>query len=215
MVRRAEHLQELMSAGDLPETAERILAAAKRILARHGWRGLTNAAIAAEADVYEPAINYYFGGRKGLVVMVFESIMRDAMVAMEESLMELPPGTDRVDATAEVLAALTDMLVPDGYAAFFETFPHLLRDRRAREVTLERCATHEDVIIRALTNRDDPETLERLRPHAILFIAVLDGLAIRKLLDPDNELFNEAAELFSAFMKTALADIGVGVSGRS
>ena len=125
MVRRAEHLQELMSTGDLPETAQRILAAARHILSKHGWRGLTNTAIATEAGVYEPAINYYFGGRRGLAAMVFESIMRDAMTAVEQSLAELPAGTDRLDATAELLEALSEILVPDGYVAFFETFPHL------------------------------------------------------------------------------------------
>lgn len=212
MVKRAEHLRSLMDIDDMPETAEKIVQAARHILVREGWRALTTPAIAAEAGVYVPAINYYFGSKSGLVAMVFECIMRDMIKAMSHTMDELPADADRVTAIAEVFEVLSDVLVPDGYAAFFETFPHLIRDEKLRQLSLERCEAHEDMILAALTGQSDPVVLEHLRPYAVLFIAVLDGLAVRRLLDPGNRFTPSAITMFAQILKSAL-DAEIAVAG--
>ena len=193
-----------MDLDNLPETAQRIVDASERILAKKGWKGLTIAAISAEAGVYVPAVSYYFGGKQGLVSVLFDSLLRKSTRAMLESVENLPPGADRVDAVAEALQAQWRIMGPEGYAAYFETFPHLLRNRQARELTLERNAAYEDAIVTTLTGRDDNETRHALRPHAALLLAVLDGLAARRLLDPENDLFDEAVNVFSALLSAGL-----------
>jgi AcrR family transcriptional regulator len=203
VTKRPDHLSQI-DIDNLPETAQRIVDASERLLATKGWKGLTIAAISAEAGVYVPAVSYYFGGKQGLVSVLFDSLLRKSTRAMLESVKGLPPGADRVDAIAEALKAQWRIMGPEGYAAYFETFPHLLRDRRARELTLERDAAYEDAIITTLTGQDGGDTPAELRPYATLFLAVLDGLAARRLLDPENELFEEAANVFSALLSAGL-----------
>lgn len=206
MTRRPDHLSQL-DLDDLPETAQRIVDASERILATKGWKGLTIAAISAEAGVYVPAVSYYFGGKRGLVSVLFDSLLRKSTRAMLETVRNLPPAAKRVDAVTEAFKAQWRIMGPEGYAAYFETFPHLLRNRQARELTLERNAAYENAIIKTLTGRDDALTRRAMRPYATVFLAVLDGLASRRLLDPENDLFDEAVTVFSALLSAGLASV--------
>jgi AcrR family transcriptional regulator len=206
VTRRPDHLSQI-DLDNLPETAQRIVDASERILATRGWKGLTIGAISAEAGVYVPAVSYYFGGKQGLISVLFDSLLRKSTRAMLESVRNLPSGTNRVDAVAEALKAQWRIMGPEGYAAYFETFPHLLRNRQARQLTLERNATYEDAIVTTLTGRADAYTRRALRPHAALFLAVLDGLAARRLLDPENDLFDEAVNVFSALLSAGLRPV--------
>lgn len=203
MANRAEHLG-IPDIDSLPETAQRLVDASERLLAEKGWRSLTIPAISAEAGVYAPAISYYFGGKPGLTSVLFDSLLRKSTKAMIEVVNNLPPDVNRVDAIAQLLNTQWRTMGADGYAAYFETFPHLLRNRHARELTLERNAAYEKAIIGSLTGREDAATLERLRPYAALFLAVLDGLAARRLLDAENELFDQAVTAFSALLSDGL-----------
>jgi AcrR family transcriptional regulator len=58
----------------LHPTAQRILAAARRILTQRGYHGLTLQAIAIEADVNKAGVWYYFGGKEQLVLAMLEEI---------------------------------------------------------------------------------------------------------------------------------------------
>jgi len=189
---------------NLPKTAQRIVEASEQLLAEKGWKALTIPAISEQAGVYAPAISYYFGGKPGLISVLFDSLMRKSTRAMVDAVQNAPQGVNRVDAIAQLLDAQWRTMGADGYAAYFETYPHLLRNRQARELTLVRNATYEEAIVRSLTSKDDPDTLERLRPYAALLLAVLDGLAARRLLDPQNDLFDRAVAAFSSLLTSGL-----------
>ena len=52
----------------LHPTAQKILAAAKKLLTERGYQGMTLQAISAEAQVNKAGVWYYFGGKQQLVL---------------------------------------------------------------------------------------------------------------------------------------------------
>ncbi len=73
---------------DLPETAERILEAARRLLLRGGFEALRWDAIAAEAGRNKSAIKYYFGNKKGLILALVDSLDYEECLAFAEETRE-------------------------------------------------------------------------------------------------------------------------------
>lgn len=61
-------------------TSEAILEAAVRILATQGFQRLTARNVAEAAGTNLALINYYFGGKKGLLLAVYESLERQRFV---------------------------------------------------------------------------------------------------------------------------------------
>jgi AcrR family transcriptional regulator len=115
----------------LHPTAQRILAAAKRILVERGYRGLTLQAISAEAGVNKAGVWYYFGGKEQLVlallqeVAVTESHHFGARPAVDATLGE------RIDLIVGSAAQLKERV--ERFAAFYELLPEASRDAQLRE----------------------------------------------------------------------------------
>jgi len=57
-------------------TSDIILEAAFRILARDGYQGLTARNVAEEAGTNLALVNYYFGGKKGLLLALYDRLER-------------------------------------------------------------------------------------------------------------------------------------------
>lgn len=57
-------------------TSDVILEAAFRILARDGYQGLTARSVAEEAGTNLALVNYYFGGKKGLLLALYDRLER-------------------------------------------------------------------------------------------------------------------------------------------
>ena len=58
-------------------TRDVILDAAFRILARDGYQGLTARNVAEEAGTNLALVNYYFGGKKGMLLALYDRLERD------------------------------------------------------------------------------------------------------------------------------------------
>lgn len=68
---------EPAAAGTIPATtSDVILEAAFRILARDGYQGLTARSVAEEAGTNLALVNYYFGGKKGLLLALYDQLER-------------------------------------------------------------------------------------------------------------------------------------------
>jgi AcrR family transcriptional regulator len=65
-------------------TRERILRAAERLFAEHGYDGTSIRAIVAKAKVNQAAINYHFDGKDGL----YREVLRNAFRALTEDQLE-------------------------------------------------------------------------------------------------------------------------------
>lgn len=60
-----------------PSTPDTILAGAFRILARDGFHALTSRNVAQEAGTNLALVNYYFGGKKGLLLALYDHLERE------------------------------------------------------------------------------------------------------------------------------------------
>jgi AcrR family transcriptional regulator len=61
----------------LSPTARKLVAAARRLLARGGYEALTVEAVAAEAGAYRDSVRYYFGSKAPFLAAVVDSLSHD------------------------------------------------------------------------------------------------------------------------------------------
>ncbi len=173
----------------LPETAQKLLVAAKAIIASDGFGALTLNAVATASGENKAMISYYFGNKAGLVAAVLDSVIHDEYVASQDRMRDVGPGQRsrrlveemrRMDAAAEE------------FRVFFELLPHALRDEalRARLVLLYQWYWSLKLewlgIATSSAGLEDPELLGL----AQILSAVIDGLAIQAAIDPELDLAN-------------------------
>ena len=71
-------------AQSLPETAQRLVEAARRLLLAGGFDALRLDAIAAEAGKNKASIKYHFGNKDGLILAILDSLDYDDCLAFAE-----------------------------------------------------------------------------------------------------------------------------------
>ena len=85
--------------------------------------------------------------------------------------------------------------------------PHALRDEDLRERVAALYDGYRDTVLRCL-DATDPAASERLRPFAMLMIAIVDGLAIQHGLDPEGADVAAATDLWERLVRPYLAEAG-------
>ncbi len=178
---------------DLAPTAARILDAAKRVLAREGFRGLTFETIAKEAGENPALIRYHFGSKAGLLTALVDSVMYQEAVELIEQLTAVPAGDER----RKELLALHEGLPEDteAYRNFFELVPHILRDDELQPHLRGLFDWYRKLDAWALKGAGDKEPAVHIAPMALLTVAIADGIALQKLADPDLD-FEPAFDLW-------------------
>lgn len=164
----------------LPPTAQRLLAAARRLLRDGGYEALRLSAIAAEAGEAKASIGYHFGNKDGLIAALVDSLTHDANRALIEETAKFPPGDERVHALIDGESRIA--ADEEAFRMFFEILPHALRDPGLRERVAALYEGYRETVLRCLDALDEEER-RRLRPFATLMIAIVDGLAIQHGLD--------------------------------
>ena len=110
----------------LSPTAQRLVVAARRLLARGGFGALTVEAVAAEAGAYRDSVRYYFGSKAAFIAAVVDSLAHDQMLNAVAETSQLPPGEQRVHSLVASDRKLLDDR--DSFRDFFAIFPHVLPD---------------------------------------------------------------------------------------
>jgi AcrR family transcriptional regulator len=167
----------------LPPTAQRILAAAQRLLARGGFEALKLSAIAQEAGESKASIGYHFGNKAGLVTALVDALTHEANRGLIADTAVVPTGEARVHALIDG----ETRIIGDAQAfqSFFDIVPHALREPDLRERVAALYDGYRETVLRCLDEKDEEER-RRLRPFATLMIAIVDGLALQHGLDPDG-----------------------------
>ena len=170
--------------GDLPPTARRLVAAARRVLVRDGFNAITVEAVAAEAGAYRDSVRYYFGSKSGLIAAVVDAISTDQSSEGSRDVVELPAGPERVHA----LVGADRRLAADSAAFqdFFRMLPHVLQDDDLRSRVASLYGWYREQYLHAFGPAATEEARLELQNYASLMVAVIDGLAIQKALDPDG-----------------------------
>jgi AcrR family transcriptional regulator len=171
---------------DLSPTAARILAAAKRVLFRDGFKALTFETIAREAGENPALIRYHFGSKAGLLTALVDAVMYQESVELIEELTAVPAGDER---RAQLLF-LHERLPEDrdAYRMFFELIPHILRDEELQPHLRDLFEWYRRLDAWALKDADDREPAVHIAPMAMLTVAIADGIALQKLADPELDV---------------------------
>ena len=87
-------------------TRQRLLEAAVRCLAEHGWTGTTVSVVAESAGVSRGAAQHHFPTREDLVAAAVTHMTEVRMEEIRRHVAELPQGTERTEAVVEVLVRI-------------------------------------------------------------------------------------------------------------
>jgi AcrR family transcriptional regulator len=169
---------------ELPQTARRILGAARSLLAEGGFQALSLQAIARRAGESKGSVGYYFTNKQGLVAALVDSLVHDANRALITETARLPMGPQRIHALIEG----EQRIVSDtqAFSDFFEVLPHALREPGLRPRVAGLYEAYRNTVLACLDAGNDALVRSRLWPVAVLMIAVVDGLAIQLGLDPER-----------------------------
>jgi len=185
-------------AAELPPTAQRILAAAQRVLARSGFAGLTLEAISAEAGENKSAVWYYFGGKDGLITALVHSFDHEDSRQLLEQLGTDTGDHDRLEVFIQVQRDGARRL--GMYRPFFDLLPHVLRDKKLCEGLAKLMIWYRDLDQWALALNT---TSAELKALCMLTVAVTDGLAIQYAADREVDI-DAAFDLWERLVRTVL-----------
>lgn len=186
----------------LPPTAQRILAAARRLMADGGFEALKLSAIAAEAGESKASIGYHFGNKDGLVTALVDSLAHESNRGLIDETAGVPAGEARVHALIDGESRIA--ADAESFQSFFDVLPHALRDPDLRERVAALYDGYRETVLRCL-DAAGPGASPEMRPFAMLMIAIVDGLAIQHGLDPDGADVRAATELWERLAQPFLA----------
>ncbi len=167
--------------------AQRILAAARKVLARKGYAGTTIQMVAKEAGVSRGLLHYYFESKDAMLARVLTSNLEASLVFLDKIFQR--------SQNAQEMAANLTKLLRGMMAAEREFFDLLLEGfavaRQSETVKQElatvygnfRAAVQAQLTQAAAQGRIAPQT--PLAGLAVLITAVIDGFALQLVTEPE------------------------------
>jgi len=185
----------------LSPTARKLVAAARRLLARGGYEALTVEAVAAEAGAYRDSVRYYFGSKAAFIAAVVDSLSHDQSLSAVAETKTARGGDERVHG----LLAGDRRLVDDraAFRDFFAILPHVVLDDELRERVAELYEWYRDQYVEGLGDSTAVDE-QHLRAFASLMVAMTDGLAVQALLDPEGVQLEPLFELWERMLRATL-----------
>jgi AcrR family transcriptional regulator len=192
------------AARELPPTAAKLLTAARRILVRKGYSGLTMQAVEKEAGVNRALVHYYFGSKAGLLEAVVAGLFEDPAFGYSDDVMSAPAGAERARALLEWLRRIS----ADRRSGrlLYELLPHVLRSQKLRRRAAELYAAY---------RRFDGECLapgatlgaELREDLGALSVAIVEGLGVQSAVDPDGFARDRAFALWEEVITRYLREL--------
>jgi AcrR family transcriptional regulator len=183
------------------ETRERIINAAYHVLAEKGYEATTLREISRAADAAQGLIHYYFGGKDQLLVEVLKAVE----ARYNQTLDQLAQQATTTDPLQIILQEPVDRIIeePEWYRLRHELFAlglhNTLMAPQVRELLADGRADIVTAIKHILGETTVPPQL-----LASMLLALLDGLALQKIMDPDLDI-----SAFSAVLANILRSFKV------
>jgi AcrR family transcriptional regulator len=197
----------------LPATAQKILAAASRLLAESGYSAVTLENVAREAGVNKASIRYNFGNKAGLLMALVDGLIHDECLRMAADLDKV----DRKDRLAAAMEGIGGMIVSaDSFKGFYEVLPQAFRDRELRErlFILYRWWYGLNLRWLGLPDEIDEDTDYLIVGLAELIAAIPDGLSIQGALDPDNFDVARPLAALELLLRNSMDELSARAAGR-
>ncbi len=167
----------------LPPTAQRMLAAARRVVIRGGYGALSMQAVADEAGELKSTVAYHFGDKAGLVLALLESVIHDGNVSVVNMLDSIPTASGRMHELLHHhrLIAATD----EYWRLLFALLPEIVKNKHLRARFGELMRWYYQIQLRCLGLDEAEEPSQEAELLASLLLAVLEGFALQRELIPD------------------------------
>ena len=195
----------------LPDTAQKLLLAAKEIIATDGFGALTLNSVSLASGENKAMIAYYFGNKAGLVAAVLESVIHDEYIASKDRMKDVDPGR-RIQRLVEEMRRVD--AATEEFRVFFELLPHVLRDETLRRRIALLYTWYWSVKLEWLGVASPAAALKdpELLGVAQILSAVIDGLAIQAAIDPGIDLTNPY-RIFYKMLECSLPALPDGNTG--
>jgi AcrR family transcriptional regulator len=191
---------------NLPEPANEIVQAARRLLLSGGFEALRVDAIVREARKNKASVKYYFGNKRGLLYALADSLDHEQCLALAEQTRDAV-GEERLQ---RYIAGQTELAGDgDSFLMFFDLLPHVIRDEelRARVSRLYEWYHQMNLVWLGLTDKVTDENRDRLQAFVGLMVAVVDGLAIQAALRPTGFDVAASFDILELFLKRCLDEV--------
>lgn len=167
---------------ELSPAARKLVRGALRVVRHRGYDGLTLEAVAKAAGQPRSATTYYFGEKRGLVLVMLETVLHDGCRADARSFAAV---AQALDIPGAVFKMLDDILTDSSSSrVFFDLLPVVLRDPELLQRQVAFDVWLRDNLGAVLARAGRAAVAERATALATLLLAALDGLALQALLDP-------------------------------
>lgn len=172
-------------------TKERIIAAASRVLAEKGYEATTLREISREAQAAPGLVHYYFGGKDQLLVEALQAAGQQFHQRVQH-LVQQVPADQALDAFLDQIAERVGQEF-EVYRLRYESFALGLHNPVIAPGVRERLAQRREeiggVMTTILEHRADAKPSSP-NPTALaaLLLALFDGLALQKIMDPAFDL---------------------------
>jgi AcrR family transcriptional regulator len=186
----------------LPETAVRVLEAAQRVVAERGFQSLTLNTVAAEAGENKAMTAYYFGNKAGLVAALVDAIIHDECLSAASRMRNVAE-EERLPQLVRELRGMSSTI--HSSRVYFDILPHALRNAELRERLAALYRWYFDLKLDWLgIDRADTQRRRRLRGLAQVMSALIDGLALQSLIDPEEFALQPAYDVVQHLFELAL-----------
>jgi AcrR family transcriptional regulator len=187
----------------LPPTAQRLLDASRRLLARSGYNSLTVEAIGREAGENKALIRYYFGSKNGLLVALVDGLVSDTLWQARQRLAALSSLEDRAGLVVDTLGAI--LADATSYRLLYDLLPRLLENPAMARQLAELYRAYRDLNTRALWGDRAEEAPIVVRDVAAMSVALTDGLAVQLLAEPGSVDVASTLAAWRSFVEGVLA----------
>ena len=177
------------------DTRNRILDAARRVLAEEGMEGFTTRRVAARAGISHGMCHYHFADKRALVLALVEHARSDWIEPLERMVASERPAEERIRAIIDWIAepATGEVMRVHSTLYWFALAEDPIRERLAAEYALWRAQ-----FVRVFEDLAAEEGLDGFDARAIgeTFASAADGLVQQQTLDPTIDTRSMLRALF-------------------
>ena len=170
-------------------TRRKILDAAAGLIAELGWADVTTRGIAERAGVNNALIHYYFGTKDDLLIEAASTMFAEEFEGPLARMVTAPTFAEGLRAYIDYLRVIEDH--GPRVTVSVEALLRGLRDESVRawidEVLLGARRILEELVVAAQARGELPADLDPAG-SAVVLAALLDGLVLYRLIDPDLDL---------------------------
>jgi AcrR family transcriptional regulator len=189
---------------------ERILSAARRLLAERGHAAVTISEIAREAGVSRGLLHYYFESKEQILAQV---VRQNVEQSIEETSGLLREAVSRDELIRQFLRAYQEAVGRGtGYALYFEAFVQGRVHETVRAELADLFQARRDSLadaLRAAEERGHVKLAGEPRGVASLILALGDGVALQYLADPEMPIL-EAGQAVMPLISELLGGTATG-----